>query len=93
MAGDGLKKVEGHIVSMHYKDMDQKKRDVPYGAGVNHAAEQLTKLKRQGFQGVLTIEYEDWSEHQRDDLLKCVAYLNEQAARLVQSSSTPRTTP
>lgn len=79
---DSLRMVEGHIVSMHFKDLDQNKHDVPFGTGVNHAADQLAELKRQGFKGVITVEYEAPGEHLHDDLLKCVAFLNEQAARL-----------
>jgi len=81
---DSLRKVEGYIVSMHFKDLDQNKHDVPFGTGVNHAAEQLAELKRQGFKGVITIEYESQNEHMRDDLLRCVAFLNEQATRLAK---------
>lgn len=79
---DCLKKVEGHIVSMHLKDLGENKRDVPHGSGVNHAAEQLAEIKRQGFKGVISIEYEVWDAQQRDNLVKCIAFFNQEAAKL-----------
>ncbi len=79
-AVDSLRKVEGHIVSLHYKDLDTQKHDVPLGTGINDAAGQLAELKRQGFKGVITLEYEQWGPQQHGDLLRCVDFLNRQAA-------------
>ncbi|MBN1480808.1 sugar phosphate isomerase/epimerase, partial [candidate division KSB1 bacterium] len=77
-----LKKIAGHVVSIHYKDVNADKKDVPFGTGVNHAADQLAELKRQDFKGVITIEYEKWGAEQHSDLLQCVAFLNQTAAQL-----------
>ncbi len=82
VAVDCLKKAEGHIVSMHLKDLGENKKDVPHGTGVNRAAEQLAEIKRQGFRGVIAVEYEVWDAQQRDNLVKCVAFLNQEAYKL-----------
>ncbi len=77
-----LKKIAGHVVSIHYKDVNVDKKDVPFGTGVNHAADQLAELKRQEFKGVITIEYENWGAQQHSELVQCVAFLNQTAAQL-----------
>ncbi len=77
-----LKKIAGHVVSIHFKDVNADKKDVPFGTGVNHAADQLAELKRQEFKGMITIEYENWGAEQHSELLQCVAFLNQAAARL-----------
>ncbi len=79
---DCLKKADGHIVSMHFKDLSEAKRDVPHGTGINHAAEQLAEINRQGFKGVISIEYEVWDDQQHKNLEKCVEFFNREAAQL-----------
>ncbi len=56
-----LKKLEGKIISLHFKDLNKKARkahDVPWGTGISNVESMLTELKRQGFEGVFSIEYE-----------------------------------
>lgn len=61
---DCMKILEGRIISTHLKDLNEQSpnaHDVPYGTGVADIAALLTELKRQGFQGNISIEYEsDW---------------------------------
>jgi len=75
-----LKKLEGRIISFHFKDLDKSGRgahDVPWGTGAGNADAMLAEMHRQGFKGVFAIEYEaKWS---MDDLAKCVAFFNAQA--------------
>jgi len=81
---DCLRKVDGYIVSVHFKDLNERKEDVPLGTGILNASTLLSELKRQKFKGVLTLEYERWGEQQHEELLQCVDYLNKEAKRLVK---------
>ena len=56
-----LKKLEGRIIIMHFKDVNDKtpeSHDVPWGTGVIDIQGVLTELKRQGYKGLFDIEYE-----------------------------------
>lgn len=58
---ENLKKLEGHIISMHFKDLNEKSReahDVPWGTGISNIEEVVKELKRQKFEGVISVEYE-----------------------------------
>jgi len=81
---DCLKKADGQIVSVHFKDLNEKKEDVHLGTGILEASALLTELKRQNFKGVLTLEYERWGDKQHEELLQCVDYLNKEAKRLIK---------
>jgi sugar phosphate isomerase/epimerase len=73
-----LKKLEGHVVSLHFKDLHEASKnghDVPWGTGIGDAKGQLAELKRQGFKGVISIEYEYSSGQQLiDNVAKCVEF-------------------
>jgi sugar phosphate isomerase/epimerase len=62
-----LKKLEGHIISLHFKDLneiDRKAHDVPWGTGVCNVPALLQELKDQKFKGVFSIEYEyNWDNN------------------------------
>jgi sugar phosphate isomerase/epimerase len=62
-----LKKLEGRIISLHFKDLNAKDRqahDVPWGTGVCNVPAVLQELKDQGFKGVFSIEYEhNWDNN------------------------------
>src|SRR5690606_27333938 len=56
-----LKQLEGKIISLHFKDLNEKSReahDVPWGTGISDVKGMLTELKRQNFKGVFSVEYE-----------------------------------
>ena len=75
-----LKKLEGHIISSHYKDMnlmnDLEAYTVIFGEGVLDMSAILAELDRQNFDGVYTIEYEHNWMNSVPDIKKCVEYLN-----------------
>ena len=74
---ESLKKLQGHIISLHFKDLNEKARsahDVPWGSGISNTAGLLAELKRQGFKGVFSIEYEHTTPCLMCDVGKCVAY-------------------
>lgn len=80
-----LKKLEGHILWSHFKDMNrtwsaevknvyEDIHDVPWGSGVANSKALLQELHRQGFKGGISIEYEyDWTSSM-PQIAKCVAF-------------------
>ncbi len=81
-----LKKMEGRIVGFHLKDAAEKgnrgSRDVPLGEGKADYAAVLAELKRQGYRGAMTIEYEHDSPQLQSDVAKCVAFVEKTAVTL-----------
>ncbi len=65
-----LKKLEGHIIESHFKDLHEKGRrghDVIWGTGVSNVRGVLQELKRQKFKGLFAAEYEhNWDNNQAD---------------------------
>jgi sugar phosphate isomerase/epimerase len=76
-----VKKLQGRIISLHFKDV-KGGADVPWGEGDSDARGQLAELKRQGFKGVLAIEYESAIDEDMSQIAKCVAFFNQVAAEL-----------
>jgi sugar phosphate isomerase/epimerase len=83
-----LKRMEGRIVTFHLKDVAEwakpKARDVPLGEGLADYANVLKELKRQGFRGVMSVEYEHESPQLMEDVAACVAFVEKTAAQLVR---------
>lgn len=57
-----LKKLEGRVISFHFKDLKdfgiRKTHDVPWGTGWSNVSGVMNEMKRQGFQGPISVEYE-----------------------------------
>lgn len=57
-----LKKLEGHVLHSHMKDLNEKgvvaAHDVIWGTGVSNIAGVVQELKRQNFKGMISAEYE-----------------------------------
>ena len=56
-----LKKLKGHILAIHFKDLNEKSRqahDVPWGTGISDVPGMLQVLKDEGYKGMFSIEYE-----------------------------------
>ncbi|UYQ95811.1 sugar phosphate isomerase/epimerase [Chitinophaga horti] len=56
-----IQKLEGHIHSLHFKDLNEKApkaHDVIWGTGVSNVEGVMRELKKQGFKGVFSAEYE-----------------------------------
>ncbi|MCK7555615.1 sugar phosphate isomerase/epimerase [Chitinophaga sedimenti] len=56
-----IQKLNGHIHSLHFKDLNEKApkaHDVIWGTGVSNVRGVLEELKKQGFKGVFSAEYE-----------------------------------
>ncbi len=84
---DAIKKLEGRIISFHFKDLDRYGReghDVPWGTGHGNVKGMLQEIRRQGFKGVFSIEYEhNWLESV-PEIARAVAYFDKVAAELAQ---------
>jgi len=70
---DCLKKLEGHIVGVHLKDIvkfnDTQAADTVVGMGVIQIRPVLEELKRQNFKGMLSIEHESNWYHSVPDVI------------------------
>lgn len=78
-----LKELDGRLISLHFKDIaaekagEKEQHDVIWGTGILNVKEMLKELKKQGFKGVFSIEYEYNWENSVPDIKKCVNYFNE----------------
>ena len=76
---DALRILEGRIVSSHLKDRnvlgDPGHHDVPYGTGVGKIKEILDELKRQGFDGNISIEYEYHMENSMPEVAQSIGFV------------------
>jgi len=76
---DALKKYEGRIASIHFKDQkeygNKKNQPVIFGTGALDTKAMLRELDRQGYNGFLVIEYEANFENNLSEVKACVDYL------------------
>ena len=80
---DALRILSGRIVSSHFKDLNEFKpsgHDVPWGTGVSQAKEMLDELKKQGFEGPMSVEYEYNWDNSVPEIAQCVAFVRGWAA-------------
>jgi sugar phosphate isomerase/epimerase len=84
---EGLKQMEGRILTLHLKDVGEwgkpQARDVPLGTGLADFGAVLKEIRRQGFQGVMSIEYEHDSPQLQQDVAACIAFVERTAGELV----------
>lgn len=77
---ESLKKYEGHLVSLHFKDLAEKSsktHDVHWGTGVCNVEGVIAELKRQGFKGNISAEYEHNWENNAGDVAQSVTNFRE----------------
>ncbi len=88
-----LKKLEGRVIALHFKDLVPNKpgetgmkglHDVPWGTGTSNARGMLEELKRQHFHGAICVEYEFHWENSSPEIAKCVKWFNDTCAELVK---------
>jgi len=80
-----LKKLEGRIIESHFKDI-RDDADKPWGTGDGDARGMLTELKRQGFRGLICIEYENGEGALLEaNVALCIAYFDQVASELAAS--------
>lgn len=79
-----LKKLEGHIIELHFKDIADDK-DQPWGTGKGDARAMLAELKRQGFKGLVDIEYEDGAGAELEaNVARCIEFFDVTARELAK---------
>jgi len=77
-----LKKLEGHVAELHFKDVANG-ADVPWGTGQCDAAGMLRELRRQGFQGLVAIEYESGAGAELEaSVARCIGFFDDTARAL-----------
>lgn len=81
---EALKKLEGRIISLHFKDLDRG-HDVIWGTGKCDVKAMLAELDRQNFKGVFSIEYEHNWLKSMPEIAGCVSYFERTAAELGQT--------
>ncbi len=85
---EALKKLEGRVEHLHFKDLNDfgmGAHDVPWGTGKGDAKGMLAELKRQGYKGYLSIEYEFGDlKHLDENLPKCVEFFDKTTTELAK---------
>jgi sugar phosphate isomerase/epimerase len=88
---DCLKKLEGRIISFHFKDITEvepgKKEDVPWGTGKSDIAGVMAEMKRQGLANkpLIAIEYETGSGPELiANVSKSIEYFSDVATELAK---------
>lgn len=82
-----MKKLEGRVEHLHFKDLNSygNGEDLPWGTGKGDAKGMLTELKRQGYKGYLSIEYEVGSVKDLEaNLPKCVDFFDKTMTELAK---------
>lgn len=83
---DCLKRLEGRIFGLHFKDVAEKGKvdaaDRIPGTGVIDIPGVMAELKRQRFTGNFSIEHEDNWDNNVPDVKRIVAYFGEQKSKL-----------
>ncbi len=81
-----IKTLEGRVIELHVKDIDDKKEDVVWGTGTVDVAACMKELKRQNDGPLLfSIEYEKGSgEELVANVSKSIQFFKDQAAKLAQ---------
>jgi sugar phosphate isomerase/epimerase len=82
-----LKKLQGHILEFHIKDLNEKAtrsaHDVPIGTGVINMAGVMQEMERQHFKGFSFIEYEyDWTTNV-PEVEASIAYIRKEKKQLL----------
>jgi sugar phosphate isomerase/epimerase len=80
--------LQGRVLHLHFKDLDDfgmGHHDVAWGTGKGDPKATMEELKRQGFKGYLSIEYEFGDlKHLSENLPKCVEFFDKTAAELAK---------
>lgn len=81
---ESLKKLQGHIITSHFKDANDAKTDAPFGQGKSDIKGMMAELKRQNFHGVLSLEYESGAAGEQlvSEVAECIAFFD-RVARLL----------
>ncbi len=82
VALDCLKKLQGRILTLHFKDIAGGV-DKPWGTGDSNARAMLAELHRQHFRGVISVEYESGAGPELEaNVARCIAFFDSVARDL-----------
>ena len=86
---DCLRKLDGRIISLHFKDIapadaEGGPHDVVWGTGVLDVPQMLSILKEQGFRGYFAIEYEYNWDDSVNDIRACIDYFDRETEKLLR---------
>lgn len=73
-----IKVLKGRVISAHLKDKTEfggGQHDVPYGTGVGRMGKVLEELKKQGFVGNISVEYEYNWDHSVPEIKQCIDFV------------------
>jgi sugar phosphate isomerase/epimerase len=83
---DCLKKLEGHVYGVHFKDIvkfdDTHAADTVVGKGIIDFPPIFQELKRQNFNGMFSIEHESNWYHSLPDVIETVRFYNQEVGDL-----------
>lgn len=85
-----LKKLDGHIICLHFKDLNEmgpNAHDVPWGTGAGRTKALMEELKRQNFHGAFCVEYEYHWETSQPEIAQCVKFFNTTCDELVAAGA------
>lgn len=80
-----LKKLKGHIVEFHFKDVSSKSpeaEDTVWGTGVCDIPAIIQEMRRQDFKGMISIEYEADPEDNMEQISKSIDFFDKEVAKL-----------
>jgi sugar phosphate isomerase/epimerase len=75
---DALRILRGRVISSHLKDLNTmapNAHDMPYGFGVSDVPAILAELRRQGFNGNISVEYEHEMDRSMPMVAQCIGYV------------------
>ena len=75
---EALRILKGRVVSSHLKDLSEfspSGHDMPFGQGVSDIPAVLDELRKQHFDGNISIEYEFNWEHSVPDVAQCIGFI------------------
>ena len=75
---DALRKLGGRVLNVHMKDLNvfaPDGHDIPFGTGVSDIRAVLNHLRRQKFDGNISIEYEYNWENNVPDIAQCIGFV------------------
>lgn len=81
-----LKKLEGHVKGLHFKDLNEKGKreahDVPWGTGISNVDAVMQELKRQKFKGPISAEYEHNWFNNTPEVTQSAKYFREAVGKM-----------
>jgi len=88
---DCIKKLKGHIISLHFKDINQEMHDVPWGTGECNIAGIMREVQQQGIHPVFSAEYEiNHGNELIANVAKSYNYFSDVATVLAQEMDAPK---